>query len=208
MRPDRSLYPGDDGFRFSHVLIRDVAYASMPKELRSRLHAHLADWLYGHAVDRLTGQDELVANHLEEAHRLGVVEQRRRDDELALRAARMLKRAGERALDRSEAAAAASLFQRVRALLACAPDERVTILPELGQALREVGSLRAAEEVLEEAVEEARSLGDERTAIRAEVELGQLQYMRGTAAADSSVPSPSERLRPSTTMPTSPMRGS
>ena len=72
VRPDRSLYPGDDGFRFNHVLIRDVAYASMPKELRSRLHAHLADWLYGHAVDRLTGQDELVANHLEEAHRLGV----------------------------------------------------------------------------------------------------------------------------------------
>ena len=36
MRPDRSLFPGDDGFRFNHVLIRDVAYGSMPKELRSR----------------------------------------------------------------------------------------------------------------------------------------------------------------------------
>ena len=35
VRPDRSLFPGDDGFRFNHVLIRDVAYASMPKELRS-----------------------------------------------------------------------------------------------------------------------------------------------------------------------------
>ena len=45
VRPDRSLFPGDDGFRFNHVLIRDVAYASMPKELRSRLHARLADWL-------------------------------------------------------------------------------------------------------------------------------------------------------------------
>ena len=183
VRPDRSLYPGDDGFRFNHMLIRDVAYTSMPKELRSRLHAHLADWLYGHADDRLTGQDELVAYHLEEAHRLGV-ELGRRDDDLALRAARLLQRAGERALDRSEAAAAASLFQRVGALLACAPGERVTILPELGRALREEGSLRAAEEVLEEAVEEARSLGYERTAIRAEVERGQLHYMRGTADAD------------------------
>ncbi len=56
VRPDRSLYPGDDGFRFNHVLIRDVAYASMPKELRSRLHSHLADWLYGHADHRLTGR--------------------------------------------------------------------------------------------------------------------------------------------------------
>ena len=183
MRPDRSLYPGDDGFRFNHVLIRDVAYTSMPKELRSRLHARLADWLYAHADDRLTGQDELVAYHLEEAHRLGV-ELGRRDDDLALRAARLLQRAGERALDRSEAAAAASLLQRARALLACAPGERVTILPELGRALREEGSLRAAEEVLDEAVEEARSLGDERTGIRASLERGHLHYMRGTADAD------------------------
>ena len=42
LRPDRSFYDGDDGFRFSHVLIRDVAYASMPKELRAELHARLA----------------------------------------------------------------------------------------------------------------------------------------------------------------------
>ncbi len=28
LRPDRSLFEGDDGFRFSHVLVRDVAYAS------------------------------------------------------------------------------------------------------------------------------------------------------------------------------------
>jgi len=49
VRPDRSLFPGDDGFRFNHVLIRDVAYASMPKELRADLHVRLADWLEGHA---------------------------------------------------------------------------------------------------------------------------------------------------------------
>ena len=45
--PDRSLYEGDDGFRFNHVLIRDVAYASMPKEIRADLHARLASWLEG-----------------------------------------------------------------------------------------------------------------------------------------------------------------
>src|SRR4029079_3493163 len=86
VRPDRSLYPGDDGFRFNHVLIRDVAYASMPKELRSRLHARLADWLRESTDDRVTGHDELVAFHLEEAHRLGI-ELGLHDDALALRAA-------------------------------------------------------------------------------------------------------------------------
>ena len=49
VRPDRSLFAGDDGFRFNHVLIRDVAYAAMPKELRADLHARLASWLEAHA---------------------------------------------------------------------------------------------------------------------------------------------------------------
>ena len=45
VRPDRSAFAGDDGFRFRHVLIRDVAYASIPKELRAELHERFADWL-------------------------------------------------------------------------------------------------------------------------------------------------------------------
>ena len=184
VRPDRSLYAGDDGFRFNHVLIRDVAYASMPKELRSRLHARLADWLDASANDRLTGQDEIVGYHLEQAYRLGL-ELGSRDDDLALRAARLLRRAGERALDRAEPAAAASLLQRASLLLTCAPGERVAMLPELGRALREEGSLAAAEDVLGEAVEAARSLDDERTEVRAALERGHLQHMRGTADADA-----------------------
>ena len=41
---------GDDGFRFSHMLIRDVAYGSMPKELRAELHPRLAAWLEARAA--------------------------------------------------------------------------------------------------------------------------------------------------------------
>ena len=68
LRPDRSLYEGDDGFRFNHVLIRDVAYASMPKELRADLHERLASWLEGHVDGRVTGQEETVGYHLEQAY--------------------------------------------------------------------------------------------------------------------------------------------
>src|SRR5439155_25691902 len=32
--PDRSLLPGDDAFRFRHLLIRDAAYEAAPKALR------------------------------------------------------------------------------------------------------------------------------------------------------------------------------
>ena len=68
VRPDRALLPGDDGFRFNHVLIRDVAYASMPKGLRAELHARLATWLEQSAHSRLTGHDEIVGYHLEQAY--------------------------------------------------------------------------------------------------------------------------------------------
>ena len=36
--------PGD-AFRFRHLLIRDAAYAALPKELRADLHARFAEWL-------------------------------------------------------------------------------------------------------------------------------------------------------------------
>ena len=116
VRPDRSLFPGDDGFRFNHVLIRDVAYASMPKELRSRLHERLADWLETRN-GQLAGHDEIVGYHLEQAYRLDA-ELGRRDDALALRGGRLLRRAGEAALGRHEAAAATGLLQRAAELLA------------------------------------------------------------------------------------------
>ena len=45
IRPDRAQIPGDDGFRFRHLLIRDAAYDALPKGTRAELHEHFADWL-------------------------------------------------------------------------------------------------------------------------------------------------------------------
>ena len=182
VRPDRSLFPGDDGFRFNHVLIRDVAYASMPKELRSRLHEQLAGWLEarnGH----LAGHDEIVGYHLEQAYRLGE-ELGRGDDELALRAGVLLRRAGEAALGRHEAAAATGLLQRAAELVTAAPAERAAMLTDLGAALRDAGSLIDAERYFDEAIDEARSAGDEVAELRAMVERGHLMFMRGTGDAE------------------------
>src|SRR4029450_7178437 len=65
IRPDRSLFPGDDGFRFGHILIRDAAYSAIPKELRAQLHERLANWLEARSVEH----DEIVGYHLEQAFR-------------------------------------------------------------------------------------------------------------------------------------------
>jgi predicted ATPase len=69
IRPDRSDFAGDDGFRFAHVLIRDAAYQSTPKELRAELHERYAEWLEEKAADHIHEYEELLGYHLEQACR-------------------------------------------------------------------------------------------------------------------------------------------
>ena len=65
--PRPAEFPDDEAFRFRHLLIRDAAYDSLPKETRAELHERFADWLDGHAA--LVEQDEIVGYHLERAYR-------------------------------------------------------------------------------------------------------------------------------------------
>ena len=52
IRPDRAEFTDDDAFRYLHNLIRDAAYAGIPKELRSDLHG---DSPTGSSVRQATG---------------------------------------------------------------------------------------------------------------------------------------------------------
>jgi class 3 adenylate cyclase/tetratricopeptide (TPR) repeat protein len=187
IRPDRSLYDGDDGFRFSHVLVRDVAYASMPKELRADLHARLASWLESREDGPPIGQDELVGYHLEQAY-ANRVDLGRVDDDaraLALRGGMLLGRAGRRALGRDEPSAAATLLERSCRLLAVDAAERTALLTDLGHALRGTGALEAADGVLAEAIEDARRRGDEPAELRAEIERARVTFMRALSDPDT-----------------------
>jgi predicted ATPase len=60
--------PGEDGFRFRHLLIRDAAYDGIPKMLRADLHERIAKWLDECRAD-LAEQDEIVGYHLEQSAR-------------------------------------------------------------------------------------------------------------------------------------------
>ena len=66
VRPDRAQLPGDDGYRFVHVLVRDAAYESMAKELRADLHERFAGRLERVAGDRLGELEEILGYHLEQ----------------------------------------------------------------------------------------------------------------------------------------------
>ena len=65
IRPEAATMPGDDAFRFRHLLIRDAAYDSLPKETRADLHERFALWIDEHV--QLVEQDEIVGYHLEQA---------------------------------------------------------------------------------------------------------------------------------------------
>ena len=70
IRPDEGDMPGEDAFRFRHLLIRDAAYQSLPKEERAFLHERLASWMERVAANRIQDYEEILGYHLEQAHRL------------------------------------------------------------------------------------------------------------------------------------------
>lgn len=58
---------GTDIFAFRHILIREVAYQTLTRAERGRLHAAAAAWLEGLAGDREDSLAELIAYHYREA---------------------------------------------------------------------------------------------------------------------------------------------
>ena len=149
VRPDKTHLPGEDAFRFRHLLIRDAAYEALPKALRADLHARFASWLEAHGAE-LVELDEILGYHLEQAcsyrAELGLPQ----DDELAAVARRRLTAAGHRAQLREDYAATVRLLERAAALMAPAEIDLAleTDLTDAlwsagngGEALRRAGSL-------------------------------------------------------------------
>ncbi len=52
-----------DEFEFKHILVRDVAYSTLPKTRRARAHAEVGRWIEEIAGDRADEFEELMAYH-------------------------------------------------------------------------------------------------------------------------------------------------
>ncbi|MGH2395821.1 MAG: ATP-binding protein [bacterium] len=63
IRKPRSIVAGDEEFTFRHILIRDVAYAMLPKAHRWPRHARVAEWMSQIAGDRLFEWSDYIAHH-------------------------------------------------------------------------------------------------------------------------------------------------
>jgi class 3 adenylate cyclase/DNA-binding SARP family transcriptional activator len=170
--PDKAQLPGEDGFRFQHPLIRDVAYEAILKSTRAELHEQYADWLHEHGTG-LADLDELMGYHLEQAYgyqsELGHSDPRA--GALAERAAGHLAAAGRRALARLDTAAATNLLRRARDL----PSPKTWQFDlDLATALRITGRVAEADALLGATAAEAAARGDRRAELHAR--LAELEF--------------------------------
>jgi predicted ATPase/class 3 adenylate cyclase len=182
--PEQSSFVVDEAFRFRHILIRDAAYRSLPKERRAGLHQRFAGWVEQAAGQRLAAFEEIIGYHLEQAYVL-VVQLGTLDadaERLAERAAKHLEAAGRRALARSDHTGAVGLLERSVALLGDHDERRIGVLPDLATALIEAGRLAAADDVLADAERAAAEAGDERAGAHVLVEQQFLRLRRGESA--------------------------
>jgi predicted ATPase len=164
IRPEVAEFAGEEAYRFRHVLIRDAAYRSLPKNARADLHERHAGWLERTAAERRREFEEIVGYHLEQAflYRAALGARDPHTAALAARASGLLDAAGRRALARSDLPAAIGLLERVSELLPPGDPRRTAVLAEIGGALTEGGRLAEAEEVLGEAGRLAATADDER----------------------------------------------
>ena len=178
--PDRSIVPGQDGYRFHHLLIRDAAYGAIPKEARADLHERFARLIDETAGTSVVEVEEILGYHLEQAFRyraeLGPVDEHART--LAGMAAERLAAPGQRALARGDATAAAKLLRRAAALLPGDVPARADLLGVLGSSLVLAGELVEADAVLTEAIEAGAASGNRRLELHAVLERVFLRALR------------------------------
>lgn len=164
-------------WEFRSELVREVAYGTMTKERRAKVHAGIAAWLEGEDHPRHDAVVDRIAHHYGRAAALSAELGWSSDapHDVAERAVYWLRSAGERAVHADTPQRAALLFSEALAVLdgnpACAgngcPDDRVALL--LGRSsvyaeLREVAAARADAEAAQTIAE---TTGDEQATVRA-----------------------------------------
>jgi class 3 adenylate cyclase/tetratricopeptide (TPR) repeat protein len=183
----------DRVWRFRHGMLRDVAYESLPKRERLRLHLQVADGLDKDDADR---HRRAIAFHLEQAARASL-DLDPNDRSLAERAVEALARAGDQDRRAMESSTAVDLYHR--ALELAGPDgdwsvREARILSGLGESEYWLGEFEEAAATLERALEvgmgddwtethAARFLADITLNIRGDQELASEMFERALAAA-------------------------
>jgi predicted ATPase/class 3 adenylate cyclase len=184
IRPhDTSTVAGDREYSFKHALIRDVAYAQLPKGRRAHLHVRFAEW-----VEELPGREdelvEIVAYHLEQACLAARAIARSPIAPPVVRAVHALHRAAAKAERREGYREAERYYARARDIVLGDEPELLaeTHLRHAG-ALAALGELTSAGEQFAGVADEATALGRLDLRATALIELGDIDQRQGRPGA-------------------------
>jgi class 3 adenylate cyclase len=144
-----------DGYAFRHILIREVAYQTLPRAERWRLHAAAGRWLEASTAGREEPVAELIAFHYQEAATLssaaGAAEGE--VEEIRAKAVEWLSRAAD------VASAGAALGEAARHLRAAIQLARTDERPDLYERLGRVTGGDASADAYRTALELCRDAG-------------------------------------------------
>ena len=199
MRQERgSTVAGEAEFRFHHALVRDVAYAQIPRSERARKHLRAAEWLQALAEGRSDDRAQLLGHHylaaLEYARLAG-----QDTSSFSSAAQAALQDAGTRAFWLGAYASAARFSGAALELLPSGHRDRPELLFQHGRAL--FWAEDAGLESMAEAIDALAAQGELEAAAEAASWMSKASGCRVTATrriASSTVPSsswPSSRNR-------------
>jgi class 3 adenylate cyclase/tetratricopeptide (TPR) repeat protein len=146
---------------FWHALVRDVAYAQIPRAGRARRHQAVAEWVEKVAGERVGDLAEVVAHHYRQAlaYARAAREPQARIDELVEPTRRFLVLAGDRTINLDLDRARAYYRQAVELGQPRDP-ERPHLLVRTGRVAFQSGDYPEAVAVYEEAIADLRRSGD------------------------------------------------
>jgi class 3 adenylate cyclase/tetratricopeptide (TPR) repeat protein len=154
-RARRAAVAGEAEYAFRHVLLRDVAYAQIPRASRGEKHRRAAAWI--ESLGRPDDHAEMLAYHylsaLEYTKAAGI-----EDSRLVERSRFALRAAGDRALSLASYAAAARFYATALELWPENDRERVWLFIHTGRASHAADGTGL--DLIERGFEELRSRGD------------------------------------------------
>lgn len=182
-RERASSVAGQTQCAFAHVLVRDVAYAHIPRAARAEKHARAAGWI--ESLGRVEDHAEMLAHHYLSA--LDLARATGQDTTgLAPRARVALRAAGDRASALNAFARAAVFY---RAALGLWPqdarNQRAGLLRLLGTALYGGGDLSGAEAALAEGSAVATEAGLPEVRARIRLLLAEVHALQGRGFAEA-----------------------
>jgi class 3 adenylate cyclase/tetratricopeptide (TPR) repeat protein len=178
-RARTSTVGGEQEFAFSHALVRDVAYAQIPRRIRAGKHRAIAGWIERIAGDRVADRAEALAQQYGQAL---VLSRASGDAEAAAElldpTVRYVRLAAERAMG-FDAVRGHRLYTRALSMLPEGHPDRARTLRDAGGTATSLGRFDEAEGYLRRALDEYQRIGDQVGRADVMVAYSRLELERG-----------------------------